>query len=638
MSMLTESNFFKRISPILAILIILGSLRTHLDTLDQESLWLDEAWTAWVVRHDEQPDDDAGIRAWARYTLDSGLTIFEKLRNDDVHPPLYFASLGAWTFIMGDSVFMLRFPSLLIGLMSLASIYVLGRYWFNHKTGIIAMFLLASSGIFAYYSQEARQYTLLLTLVLASTIFLVSWIKARTLRQIWGYSVGYGLIIGLGMLTHYVMILVIFAQLLILLYFKPQHMVHWRTLIPYILGILIFSPWLPSAITQFQNNTAGPASAYLPSDLNTLASFLLVLTGGSLIWWFIPIILGRELFDLTQKTNRQWVVFTFIWLLIPLIALFILNAQGFAVLQLRYLIPIIPAYFLLWAYFIGHVQLPNDILLPIRTLRGAGFILMILVIAGIVSNQISTYSDYWATKPRWQDAVIQASDSRQPLEPALVAFNDTSPIAYYVRQYPLLDGMRLDLGWRYQEPDEVQNLVEKLDITPIWVMMDGANPATWDVVGQLVNDGLGISYRDSVQGTLFYQFTEEGEALTFKFANTLQFTSAIGQLYSRETDTCDSITLQSLVDIEEDSYQLRISLTHGFNTVLAQASYLIPQTNSNESIVQDICWSEWINWTELPQIPIHIRLEIINVQQHALYLTEGDNQLWGNMIVLGVMP
>jgi 4-amino-4-deoxy-L-arabinose transferase-like glycosyltransferase len=93
--------------------------------LRQDSLWNDEAWTAWAVR--------------SLYIHDT----LERVRGD-VHPPLYFLVLSGLGRLTGDSVLALRWPSALFGLIGLAATYAIGKRLFDSRTGLMALVILAT--------------------------------------------------------------------------------------------------------------------------------------------------------------------------------------------------------------------------------------------------------------------------------------------------------------------------------------------------------------------------------------------------------------------------------------------------------------------------------------------------------------
>ncbi len=123
-----------------AALIAAAVLR--LFRLGHQSLWIDEAFS-WISAQIGQP--------W---------TIAHLL--EDVHGPLYSLLLHVWGRFAGDSEWALRLPSALLGVALVAAIAKLAGCWLGRETELPAAWLAAGSPFLIWYSQEARNYTLLM--------------------------------------------------------------------------------------------------------------------------------------------------------------------------------------------------------------------------------------------------------------------------------------------------------------------------------------------------------------------------------------------------------------------------------------------------------------------------------------------
>ena len=100
----------------------------------------------------------------------------------DPSPPFYYLLLHFWIGGFGDSELSIRIPSVIFGALSILLIYRAGRVFFDRETGLIAACFLALAAFPVYFSREARMYSLLLTLSLASYYYLGEMIRggART--------------------------------------------------------------------------------------------------------------------------------------------------------------------------------------------------------------------------------------------------------------------------------------------------------------------------------------------------------------------------------------------------------------------------------------------------------------------------
>jgi uncharacterized membrane protein len=122
------------------------ALRVH--ALGEESFWLDEA---------------NSVR-WSRLPL---AQVISRTAND-VHPPLYPVLLHGWMLLVGQSEFAVRFLSVIPGVASVALFYRVSRRLAAPNVSLLAVLLLALAQFHVNYSQEARNYSLLMCLTLGS--------------------------------------------------------------------------------------------------------------------------------------------------------------------------------------------------------------------------------------------------------------------------------------------------------------------------------------------------------------------------------------------------------------------------------------------------------------------------------------
>ncbi|HEX2909078.1 MAG TPA: glycosyltransferase family 39 protein [Phototrophicaceae bacterium] len=356
----------------LAIGVLLVVFALTLTGLTRESLWNDEAWTDWAVRSPYLADTLARIQG-------------------DVHPPLYFLLLDGWTLAAGDSVFALRLPSILFGLLTLAAAYAVGVRLFDRPTGLMTIILLGTASFFVYYTREARMYSLLLALGTLATWAYLRWSARPSLAR----ASSYGLLLALLLYTHYAGALIILTHFLHGLLTAIQHPAKLlrklpHGLLPYLLALLLFAPWLPVFLSQMRANPHGPLALPLPTDWGTAAGLLLIVTGGYGGLMLLPFGLGTALPRLRQYGNA--ILLLLLWLLLTPSLLLILNASVAPVYQVRYTIAALPAGALLIAYGLRHIGLPLGPTAYRRRLTQA--VTMILLLA-LVQVQLSTHAALW---------------------------------------------------------------------------------------------------------------------------------------------------------------------------------------------------------------------------------------------------
>ncbi|MBN1661685.1 MAG: glycosyltransferase family 39 protein [Anaerolineae bacterium] len=199
----------------------------------------------------------------------------------DVHPPLYYLILHIWLLVVGNSVFAVRLLSALLGWLAVALVYTVGRH-LSPVVGLLGAALLAISPPHLWYSQQARQYALLILLIVASTWLAWRWWSSATARE-GAIPVWYVLATLAALYTHTFAIFLLAAQTAagILLWQqragqeRPGMLPRWIAL--QVLVLLGFAPWLPVLVDQALNHKA----SWIP-DLSwplVRSSWLFMLSG-----------------------------------------------------------------------------------------------------------------------------------------------------------------------------------------------------------------------------------------------------------------------------------------------------------------------------------------------------------------------
>ncbi len=125
-------------------------LRLH--HLGTRSLWIDEAFSVWMARHNWP-----ALWAWT-------------VRIDQ-HPPLYYAGLHLWGTMWGWSEGSVRGFSLLAAMLTLPLVMALGHRLGGHWGALWSGTVFALSPFHILYAQEARMY---------------SWMVLTTTWTLWG--------------------------------------------------------------------------------------------------------------------------------------------------------------------------------------------------------------------------------------------------------------------------------------------------------------------------------------------------------------------------------------------------------------------------------------------------------------------
>jgi len=241
-----------------ALLAVAAALRAF--AISRESVWVDEALSVRLAR-----------LGWPALVAATG---------EDGHPPLYLALLHVWIACFGTSEAAIRSLSAVLGVLAVAAVYGAGRLWFDRATGLCAALLVALSPYHIYYSQEARNYSLL---VLTTAL---SYLGLALLRERPGrVSDAVYVVATLALLySHVFGVFVWIAQNAYVLWTSRGERApsrrHWTLLQATVAVFLLpwlWGPWARRLITQASPATSGLALS--PPSLGAVPAAIVAYTG-----------------------------------------------------------------------------------------------------------------------------------------------------------------------------------------------------------------------------------------------------------------------------------------------------------------------------------------------------------------------
>lgn len=335
----------------IVIFLLVGfALRIH--RLGDRAVWWDEGLASWAARQSW-----AQIAHWTAH---------------DVHPPLYFWLLQLWRSAGGGSEFALRFPSALIGTLTIAVAYLLGKEVGGRRVGWLAALFLTVSRFGIDWSQEARMYALV-----ALWAALALWAAMRVWRNgRWPAWALYILCMSAGLYTLYLFVMVLVVVnltwlLLVLPRARPKGQQFWQWSLAQTAVLLLFAPWLAYALGRIPTWTSASPLAFwdflqiywttlvvgVPLNVAAYASYtlpvLVIFVGGvALLLWQT-----RQ-----QPVAQRQAVLLLLGLLLPALVVYLVSlpkTNFFYAPQIapRYLIIFLSAYVVLLAW--GIAQLEN---------------------------------------------------------------------------------------------------------------------------------------------------------------------------------------------------------------------------------------------------------------------------------------
>lgn len=176
-----------------AIVLLAAVIRVVV--LDNQSLWADEALTAYETRL-------------------SFSSMLHVVRTVEVTPPLYFVLVWGWAKLLGSGPEVLRALSAIAGVALVPIAYAATRELVSRRAGLVAAALIAVNPFAIWYSQEARAYMLLALLSGAAFLAFARSLRAPTRGNLAAWAV----LCSLAIATHFFAGFAIAPQVMLLLW------------------------------------------------------------------------------------------------------------------------------------------------------------------------------------------------------------------------------------------------------------------------------------------------------------------------------------------------------------------------------------------------------------------------------------
>ncbi len=196
--------------------------------------WYDEAFTGILVR---QP--------WKEMI---------QMIKSDIHPPLYYILLKAWSTIFGYGAFALRAFSISANIAHLGIFYIfLKKYCIDKKFALIAAMLFAINPFLIAYSAEARMYSLFALLYFCAFYF---FIKAMHEKKNM-YWIFFSILYALCLYTHYMAIVGILPFFIYIIIEKNRLKNATKCIASFFGIFFLYYPWLTTFFTHFNKDENG---------------------------------------------------------------------------------------------------------------------------------------------------------------------------------------------------------------------------------------------------------------------------------------------------------------------------------------------------------------------------------------------
>ena len=222
------------IRSVAAVTLVAAVLRIY--RLGYQSLWVDE------------------IATWHSAGGGGALSLRDVLEN--VHGPLHGIVLHFWMLLAGESEWAMRAPSAVAGVLCVPAIAWLAHRWLGRTAVTPAAWLAAGSPFLIWYSQEARNYSLLVLWAIVAVASLLELQRRASLA-------GFGRVLAalaLGILTNFAFALL--GPLYLRLWLGGEPASRRRRLVG--LGVIVLLltllalPWLPRIVSTWDWSRLAP--------------------------------------------------------------------------------------------------------------------------------------------------------------------------------------------------------------------------------------------------------------------------------------------------------------------------------------------------------------------------------------------
>lgn len=383
------------------IVLLLSAFALRLFNLGGKSLWSDEGLT---LRRAEQPLDLVFrnvnvIPVGPNYQDGRELEVVD---TPDLHPPLYFLLMHVWIRLAGTSEFALRFPSVVGGILALPLLYALARSLMSREAGLWAALLGTVSPFFLWYSQEARMYTWLVVLSLASIYTFLSLLEDSPNRRDYAAFVAVALAL---VYTHYAGLLLVALEFLVYVIYRlrkrPQGAL--TVLVVVTVALLPLTPFVWRALrVQAFSFSHRPLFAIL---WEASSSFSLGPTRAAIqpLWRLSPFLLlfvvGVAVLGLARP--RRIGLLALGYLALPVLAQYLLSFVRPTYMNPRHLMAVAPAWELIVAQ--GVVALRRRWWPAVAVVLG-----VVLILRGEANHDILTSHQFWKDDIRGAVEYIEA--------------------------------------------------------------------------------------------------------------------------------------------------------------------------------------------------------------------------------------
>ena len=495
--------------------------------LDKVALWADEGWTIGATN---ASDPLVTVRDWVAI---------------DVHPPLFFIGLDGWRVFTGDTIFELRYFSVMVSMVGIAVAFRLGKSLYGTRAGLFAGLFYALHDLIKVLTQEVRHYS---GQMLLST--LTVWMYWRFWKQpTRGRGIAFVLAGTALIYTHY------WGGFVLLGLAIHALITHRKNLKPFIYAFasigLLYLPWIPVLIHQITLERPGGLPHALPNTSTVYAVLTFQLLGIPELLWVVLCVVGAVgmftvKFDTIRAVWRAWKPTPATLLPLPVIiltpALSILLNNFYPTLSFRSLGVIVPLAIVLAAHGLSRFRLPEQT----------------AVLVFIILFSLSKTGSTPLQRAPWEQIGAFMTQHATANDVILLELDtDVDPMAYYLSQAANQTDYVFSERVRETEPDAYPALMEATlsGHTGIWVAKLGWAELDGDVRGELMARG----YVQTTPEIAYGAYLDEGGMFVWRLDRPPQTAPLTVYSDPQNDDNSDALMLRSAeVDAHPDGVTVNL--------------------------------------------------------------------------------
>jgi uncharacterized membrane protein len=320
----------------------------------------------------------------------------------DVHPPGYYLIAKPWVMVFGDSVFSIRFLSLIFSVGIIFLTYKIIEILFSKKAAFWSALFVAFSPFMIRFGQEARMYGVVAFFTTLAVYCFVLWLKNK--KDI--YLVGFVPAMLIAMYTQYYSFFAIISLWIILALYTPElwqfkwlkgfkersGVFSWKWWFANLSLLVLYIPWFMVAYKQVTRvsdsywikpewitikTIPGSVSQFITySHLDGILEWGGFL-GNSVYWLIMLVLIFSGVFLFYAKDKKKAVISLIVFGYLPMLLVFVVSKLRTPIYQDRYFPFSAIAIFAIWGSAVS--------LIKNKTTRiTVGSMVLVLMLLGII--------------------------------------------------------------------------------------------------------------------------------------------------------------------------------------------------------------------------------------------------------------